>query len=82
MQISWMRDDCKRSGPSVETPPVFSPEEDDSSKEATAPYETPPLALALNAAYKRQSIRQRTAQACDKCRERKTKVCRFFYKEM
>ena len=77
MQHSWTRDDCERSGLSIETPPVSSPEEDDSSKEATVPYETPPLALALNAAYRRQSVRQRTAQACDKCRERKTKVRRF-----
>jgi hypothetical protein len=82
MQNSWTRDDCERSGPSVETPLVSSPEEDDSSKEATAPYETPSLALAFNAAYKRQPVRQRTAQACDKCRERKTKVCRFFYNDM
>lgn len=80
MQNSWMRNDCERSGPSVETPPASSPEEDDSGKEATASYETPPL--ALNAAYKGQSVRQRTAQACDKCRERKTKVSHFFYNKM
>ncbi|KIM49356.1 hypothetical protein M413DRAFT_21596 [Hebeloma cylindrosporum] len=64
-----MTDDCQRSGPSVDTPSVSSPEEDD--KGATAAYENSPL--ALNAACQRQPVRQRTAQACDKCRERKTK---------